>query len=324
MIAAVLAIIILSLAVVSAVLATRLRDERAARAEAQGELDRRDAAEAERLAQEEAERIRNAIPPEKAKPADERSAPEIIEENNVVAHALGAVDGIAGLNCLEGFRESYAAGTRVFEADLRTTIDGHVVLRHDWLSEIQEGIEITSIPTLEEFLSKPIMDKYTPLSFRDLLRLMEQYPDICVITDTKFTEAESVTLQFRAMLDDAHALGLSYLFDRIVVQIYSPEHFTVVDGVHHFPHYIYTLYQDYFGRDEDSFRNKCIFCQEHGIMGLTLNEELWDADYAPISNWRKILVFVHTVDDADQARRLLRNGVHAVYSDTLHQGGLDE
>ena len=46
------------------------------------------------------------------------------------------------------------------------------------------------------------------------LLMMEEYPDICVITDTKFTDAEVVTLQFRSMLRDAEELGLSYLFDR--------------------------------------------------------------------------------------------------------------
>ena len=67
--------------------------------------------------------------------------------------------------------------------------------------------------TLEEVLSKPILGKYTPLSFRDLLLLMAQYPDICVITDTKFMDAEPVTAQFTAMLDDARKLGMTYLFD---------------------------------------------------------------------------------------------------------------
>lgn len=324
MIAAVLAVIILCLAGFGVMQSMKLKAERAELDAARAELGRRDAEEAERLAREEAERIRNTPPAEKAKPAGERGADEMIAEASVVAHALGAVDGIEGLNCLEGFRASYEAGTRVFEADLRMTTDGHVVLRHDWMGGLQEGISPTSIPTLEEFLSKPILDKYTPMSFRDLLRLMEEYPDICVITDTKFTDEESVTLQFRAMTDDARALGLSYLFDRMIIQVYSPEHFAVVEGVRHFPHYIYTLYQDYFGRDEDSFRNKCIFCQENGILGLTLNAELWDSDYAPISNWRKILVFVHTVDDAEYAKRLIKSGVHAVYSDTLREGELGD
>jgi glycerophosphoryl diester phosphodiesterase len=225
---------------------------------------------------------------------------------------------------MEGFLLHYNSGARVFEADLRMTLDGQLVLRHDWEGGIQEGVDTTNIPTLEEFRAKPIMDKYTPLSFRDLLLLMAEYPDVCIITDTKFTDAETVTMQFNAMVEDAHALGMSYLFDRIIVQVYSPDHFTVVDGVHHFPYYIYTLYQDYFGKTEDSFRNKCVFCQENNIMGLTLNADLWDADYLPISNWRDIKVYLHTVNDVDEAKRLLRTGVRGVYSDTLDPADLKE
>ena len=76
------------------------------------------------------------------------------------------------LNCLEGFQAMYAQGVRVFEADLRMTSDQKVVLRHDWRKGWQRGIRETSIPTLEEFLNAPILGKYTPLSFQDLLLLM--------------------------------------------------------------------------------------------------------------------------------------------------------
>ena len=262
--------------------------------------------------------------PEQAKPAGEESAPEILEKARVIAHALGAADGIEGLNCLEGFLQHYEAGVRVFEADFRITSDGYAVLRHDWIGGLQDGINETAIPTRAEFLARPILGQYTPLSFRDLLLLLSQYPDVCIITDTKFTEPEAVTAQFRSMVNEAHQMGLSYLFDRIIVQIYSPAMFSVVDGVHHFPHYIYTLYQDYFGRTEDAFRNKILFCQENGILGLTMNSEIWDPNYAPIASWRGIHVFIHTVNDADEAKQLIADGVSAVYTDSLSPAELEE
>lgn len=323
-IAAVLALIIVSLAALSTVLGIRLRAEREKLTEASDELHRRDMEEMERLAQEEAERLRNAIPPEQAKPEGEPNALDILADHPVIAHALGTVDEVEGLNCLEGFKAHYDAGVRVFEADLRMTSDGHVVLRHDWIGELQEGIDPTHIPTLEEFRSRSILGKYTPLSFRDLLVLMVQYPDVCVITDTKFTDAEAVTAQFRAMLDDAHALGLSYLFDRMIVQVYSPSHFIVVDALHHFPYYIYTLYQESFDQTEDGFRRKAVFCEENGIMGIALWDEWWDADYLPIADWRHIKVFIHTVNDARRARRLLRGGVSGIYTDVLDPADLEE
>ena len=324
MIASILALILLTLTALSVFLGVRLRAARTALSEAEETVLRYEMEELQRRAEEEAERLKNAVPPEQAKPEGEQSAEEILAANSIVAHALGSVDDVEGLNCLEGFKASYDNGIRVFEADLRMTSDGYVVLRHDWLGGLQEGIDPTNIPTLDEFLAAPIFGKYTPLSFHDLLLLMAQYPDICVITDTKFMDEEPVTEQFLSMLDEARRLGMSYLFDRMVVQVYSPEHFAVVDSLHHFPHYIYTLYQESFGRSEDAFRRKAVFCEEHGIMGITLWEDWWDADYQPIADWRNIKVFLHTVNSASSARRLLRGGVTGVYSDTLTPADLEE
>ena len=323
MIAAALALVILALAALSIAFGVELRRARAALTEAEDKLLDIELKEMEQRALEEAERIRNAVPPEQEKPAGELSAPEILAQTAVIAHALGGVDGVDGLNCLEGFYAHYSAGARVFEADLRLTSDGYVVLRHDWIGGIQEGVDPTHIPTLEQFLATPIKGEYTPLSFHDLLLLMVQYPDICVVTDTKLLDDEAVTQQFQSMLDEAHRLGLSYLFDRIVIQVYSPDHFAVVNGLHRFPHYIYTLYQDYFGQNVDSFRNKAIFCEENGIMGLTLEASVWDPDYLPIASWRDLNVYTHTINDAREARELLREGIKAVYSDSLIPADLE-
>lgn len=256
----------------------------------------------------------------KSAPKGEKSAPEILASQRVIAHGLGAVDSKAVLNCLEGFEQNYAAGVRVFEADLRMTSDAHVVLRHDWRAGIQEGVSETNIPTLEEFLAKPIDGKYTPLSFRSLLYLMEQYPDICIITDTKFIDEEEVTRQFSAMLHDAYDTGLTYLFGRMIVQVYTPMMFTVADNVYHFPHYILTLYKSDFDGTEDSFRRQVTFCQENGIMGITMSDHWWTddmPDYYPIASRCGIRIFVHTVDDAEKANSLIASGVSGVYTDTL-------
>lgn len=257
---------------------------------------------------------------QKEAPAGSLSAPEILADAKIVAHGMGAVDNVPTLNCLEGFVQNYEKGVRVFEADLRMTSDGQVVLRHDWRAELQDGVSETSIPTLAEFLAKPINGQYTPLSFRNLLTLMEQYPDVCIITDTKFVNEEEVTRQFHAILQDAYETGLTYLFDRMVIQVYTPIMFRVVDSVYHFPHYIFTLYSSDFDGTEDSFHQKVIFCQENGIMGITMSDYWWtdDApDYYPIANWRGIRIYVHTVNDADEANSLLTSGISGIYTDTL-------
>ena len=84
-----------------------------------------------------------AAPPvteEKARPAGELSAEEILASSRTVMHGLGQLSGTSVLNCREGFDRYYARGARVFEVDLRMTSDGQVVLRHDWRGGWQEGI----------------------------------------------------------------------------------------------------------------------------------------------------------------------------------------
>ena len=269
-------------------------------------------------AEPEEETVQKKEPPE-----GERSAPEILAEAQIIAHGMGAMEGVATLNCLEGFQQQYERGVRVFEADLRLTSDLQVVLRHDWRAGWQAGISETQIPSLTAFLNRPILERYTPLSFRDLLLLMEEYPDICVITNSKFTDAEIVTLQFEAMLEDARELGLSYLFDRMIIQVYSELMYKVVDNIHPFPHYIYTLYAEGFGRTEEAFREIAAFCEESGILGVTMWDYWWDESYLPIAQEYGLRVFAHTVNDPQEALALLESGVNAVYTDTLAPGSLE-
>ena len=257
------------------------------------------------------------LPEEKEKPAGERSGWDILTEARLVAHGLGEVDGVATLNCLEGFRQQYEQGVRAFEVDLRLTADQQVVLRHDWRAGWQAGISEISIPTLKEFLTRPLLKEYTPLSFKDLLLLMEQYPDVCIVTDTKFTEAEIVTIQFEAMLRDAEELGLSYLFDRMIIQVYDALTFKVVDNIHHFENYIYTLYNDGFTTTVNDFRERAAFCAENGIRGITMWDYWWRTGFTPIMAEYDIPVFIHTVNDPEEARTLLSSGVSGIYTDSL-------
>lgn len=253
---------------------------------------------------------------EKEKPAGELPATAILAKEKVIAHGLGAIGELTTPNCLESFQAAYAAGVRVFEADLRLTRDGQVILRHDY------GSDWTQIPTREDFLSEKVGGVYTPLSFRDLLLLMEQYPDICVITDSKFTDSDVFYIQFDAMLADARELGLTYLFDRMFIQIYSSNMKTALDNIYSFPHYIYTLYQDTnpFKGTEEDFRSRASLCRERGISGITMDDYWWKPEFAAIADEYGINVYVHTVNDLEHAKELLRDGVNAVYTDYLVPG----
>lgn len=253
------------------------------------------------------------VVPEKEKPAGELSASEILAKEKVIAHGLGAIGDLTTPNCLESFQAAYGSGVRAFEADMRLTRDGQVILRHDY------GTDWTQIPTRDDFLSEKVGGQYTPLSFRDLLLLMEQYPDICVITDSKFTDSDVFYIQFDAMLADARELGLTYLFDRMFIQVYSSNMKTALDNIYPFPHYIYTLYQDTnpFKGTEEDFRSRASLCRERGISGITMDDYWWKPAFAAIADEYGINVYVHTVNDLDHAKELVQDGVNAVYTDYL-------
>ncbi len=262
-------------------------------------------------------------PQEKEPPEGELSAGDILGNSQIIAHGMGAIGDLTTPNCLEAFQDQYAAGTRVFEVDLRLTRDGEVVLRHDWWhADWQRGISWANIPTRDKFVSEPILEQYTPLSFRDLLLLMEEYPDICIITDTKFTDSDVFFIQFDAMMRDARELGLTYLFDRIVIQIYNSNMLSALNNIYHYPHYIYTLYAEGFSRTDAAFREKAAFCAKWGIEGITMWDSWWKPSFAAIAEEYGIKVYVHTVNDLAQARTFLEEGVSGVYTDNLTPGDL--
>ena len=147
--------------------------------------------------------------------------------------------------------------------------------------------------------------------------------DICIITDTKFTDSDVFTIQFDAMLADARELGLTYLFDRIAVQIYNTNMLSALNNIYRFPHYIYTLYQDDFNRTENALRERAAFCAQWGIEGITMESSLYKSAYGDIAREYGVRIYVHTVNDKEKARALLESGVDGIYSDTLTPDSLE-
>lgn len=92
----------------------------------------------------------------------------------LIGHSFGSIDGNTYTGSLEAFQKKYEEGIRIFEVDFATAADGNIVLRHDWDADLQEGISSENIPTSEEFKKILIKGKYTPLTFIDLLQLMEE------------------------------------------------------------------------------------------------------------------------------------------------------
>jgi len=232
----------------------------------------------------------------------------------VICHALGRTqEGDSLTNSLEAFLYNYSWGQRVFEADIQTTSDGVMVLRHDWGLSMGQLEEIGAV-TAEEFLGTPIYGKYTPLSLEDWFAIMEIYPDIYMVTDTKYVS--DVEGQFQLFADTAIENGYEDVLSRVIVQIYYEEMYDEVTAVYPFENWIWTLYYTgYPGRQA-----VLDFMAEKGIPVLTMPSDWWLTEQEEDLRDTDIKIYVHTVDDEEEACRKIEQGVSGIYSDDILPG----
>lgn len=237
-----------------------------------------------------------------------------------VAHAFGAIDGYSYTNCLEAFEENYGKGHRVFEVDLFLTKDKKVVCAHDWNHgakiQHQRNWSNETPPTEDEFKASYIYNKYTPLSLTDIFRLMNQYQDIWIVTDSKYSDEENVRIQFSYMVELAERLGMRKVLNRLIIQIYNEKMHEVVSGIYPFSSYIFTLYQRWRG-DIDEFEKICEWCVKSNVRNITMWKGWLTDEILQISNHNIIDLYIHTENDVLEAKKALKRGIRGIYTDYL-------
>ena len=166
------------------------------------------------------------------------------ENNPIIAHALGEIDGHIYTNSKEAFLSSYEKGLRVLEVDLVFTNDDKLVARHYWSEYTTSELGVTPINGKEdevlsyfEFKNMKIHGKYTPMSFKDVVRLMEKYPDAYIVIDSK---EEDYMKLYNEIIQTAKEVDESIL-DRIIPQFYKEEMFEIKE-LYPFKSTIFSLY----------------------------------------------------------------------------------
>ncbi len=222
-------------------------------------------------------------------------------DNKRIAHALGGIDRYSYTNTLDAFHRNYAKGYRVFEIDLILTSDGHLVGRHDWGS--------SKPPSLDEFKSKKYKDRFTPLSFDDVVDLMCEHQDIYIVTDTKETDAALVKKQFESLVSSVEKRD-ERLLDRVIPQIYNEEMLDSIRSVHRFQSFIYTLYQT-----KENNRRVIDFSVANGIKVVTMSASKYTKEFVDDLRSHGIFTYVHTINTLDETKKF--PNVHGFYSDWL-------
>ena len=247
------------------------------------------------------------------------TTPEFKWENYItIAHALGGIGDKTYLNSKESFLAGYQMGCRLFEVDLVKTSDNVWVCRHSWYQSLGqwEGDE-KKVLSSEEFLSRPIYGKYTPITFEDLLVLLSDYPDTFVMLDSKQYSVRNyqMTLEdYCEYVEIAQAAGAGEVLDQIIPEIYSKAMFPGTAMIYSFPSYIYSLWQEYSTEDLEEIAS---FCREKKIPAATIYWKYWSDEAEEIFEKQGIHLYVYTVNDRNQARKYIAAGAEGICTDFL-------
>lgn len=250
------------------------------------------------------------------------------QPTKTIGHSFGAVNGDTYTGSWEAFEENYAHGRRVMEVDILLTSDGKCVLKHEWDAPAQEGISEANIPDENTFLHTKLDGKYTPMSFEQLCELMIEYPDLWVVTDTKYTEEEDICKQFQVMMDTINNTGGGHceILDRFIIQVYNERMYEILSSRYDFKTYIFTMYKRFYTDDTvGTFRDVCRFCVNNGIEVVTLKHRRYQnygEEIQKIADTYGIKLYVHTVNDIDAAGDLIDAGVVGICTDEIYDDDL--
>ncbi|MGP8314983.1 phosphatidylinositol-specific phospholipase C/glycerophosphodiester phosphodiesterase family protein [Enterocloster aldenensis] len=241
-----------------------------------------------------------------------------ISNGPLVAHAFGGIRKqgmIKATNSLEAFEENYMMGYRVFEVDFElTSTEYAMIASHDenhW-REIT-GMDSTAEYSLENFHATKLYGTYTPLDIKQVINLMLEYPDVYIITDTKYQDKVNVLLGFAQLVKYANEVNPEVL-NRIIPQIYNEEMLDWVMDIHKFNSIIYTLYATEKWEIED-VQN---FCQQTGVNCVTIWDYLATKEMVESLKLIDVKVGIHTVNDEELANEKINLGVDLIYTDFLN------
>jgi glycerophosphoryl diester phosphodiesterase len=250
-------------------------------------------------------------------------------EYRLIAHGMGGIDGHAITNAYEAFASNYDKGLRVFEVDLQLTADGQLAALHDWGNFMNwvgraESRAASLAPKasadpllLGTFKSLRLFDRYRPMDIHDLAMLMEKYPDMYLITDTKSRSLPDAERQF-ARIAEAFGDRKRDTRQRLIPQFYTPEMYTLLEEKFPCPGYIFTLYGSNL-TDGEVLR---FVRHAPRVRAVTMPASRVTVPFVSALKRLGVVVYAHTVNDPSEYGKFRKMGVDGIYTDFLHPAAL--
>ncbi|MEJ3718866.1 phosphatidylinositol-specific phospholipase C/glycerophosphodiester phosphodiesterase family protein [Paenibacillus polymyxa] len=157
----------------------------------------------------------------------------------------------------------------------------------------------------------PIHGSYTPLDWKDVLDLLEKYPDAYIVTDTKEQDSAQIKRLFAQLTRQAQEKNPE-LLSRIVPQIYNEEMLQTLRSIYPYTSIIYTLYAT-----EDTDDQIIQFVQQHDITAVTLPENRVSGALVESLRQAGAVCYVNTINELKDATEYEKMGVRGFYTDVL-------
>lgn len=232
-------------------------------------------------------------------PARQEAAEIDSAEEQLVAHAGGAVYGYRRTNSEEALDNAYRNGFRYIELDFERTSDGESVLIHDWAGMAARIFGTEGQRTLKEFKEEDTFMDLTLMDLGDLNRWLGRHPDCRIITDIR-ADNLSVLREIRKTCKETAG--------RFIPQAYSYEEYYEISA-EGYEDIILTLYS----MTDDS--GLLDFAAEERPWAITIPEEKLDEQTLRRLSDLNIRTFAHTINTLDVWEKWHEKGLSGIYTD---------
>ena len=271
-----------------------------------------------------------------------------VSSSDYIIHALGGMDGeecyINSIDCLE---KTYAAGYRLFEADISFTSDGVLVLAHsgennvwsknDWEKRLgqeypfadDESGEKPSVPegydetkhlaTYSDFMTFKIQGKYKASSFAELLDFMEEHTDMYVMVDAGNRSYEDTQTYYQEIVKAAS--GRTEVLDRLIAGGQTTEMVKAAREAYDFP--LINLYYPADDKREEIIYTPekfAEYCKENDITSFSVAKEVYTKEVAEKLEKSNLISYVFTVNDPSEDKQIRGYGADVIGTDYLWMG----
>ena len=268
---------------------------------------------------------------------------QTVSSSDYIIHALGGMEGkecyINSIDCLE---KTYAAGYRLFEADVSFTSDGVLVLAHsgennvwsknDWEKRLgqeypfgagsvvpEEYDEEKHLATYSDFMTFKIQGKYRASSFADLLDFMEEHTDMYVMVDAGNRSYEDTQTYYQEIVKEAD--GRTEVLDRLIAGGQTTDMVKAAREVYDFP--LINLYYPADDKREEIIYTPekfAKYCKENDIISFSVAKEVYTQEVAEKLEKNNLISYVFTVNDPAEDKQIRGYGADVIGTDYLWVG----